>query len=288
MNNNLNTLRRNPKRFVKQTKIWFSSNVLLLYIVPFLAIPGTIKAFANGNLLGIIVNAGGYAAYLLAARLLKRGLHAEIVYQERRVTRAPKWPLKTLAAIVVATTTFSIALVGAKSGFFVAIAFGLGALLGMYLSYGFDPRREKTVLGAHGYSIEEINKTISAAETAILSIENANNRIRNLEFNNRIDRICETAKNIVNELEANPGAIRRARKFLLVYLDSTNKVTNGYANTHLQVDATAELEQNFHNVLENIETVFNEQKEKLLEDDLFDLDVQIEVLAKQLKHEGIV
>jgi len=41
-------------------------------------------------------------------------------------------------------------------------------------------------------------------------------------------------------------------------------------------------------VLDSIETVFQEQKDKLLEEDLFDLDVQIEVLAKQLKHEGIV
>jgi hypothetical protein len=37
-----------------------------------------------------------------------------------------------------------------------------------------------------------------------------------------------------------------------------------------------------------IEDVFAEQERKLLETDLMDLDVQIEVLAKQLKREGIV
>jgi hypothetical protein len=41
-------------------------------------------------------------------------------------------------------------------------------------------------------------------------------------------------------------------------------------------------------VLDSIETVFKEQKEKLLEEDLFDLDVQMEVLATQLKNEGVV
>jgi 5-bromo-4-chloroindolyl phosphate hydrolysis protein len=283
----LPTLFRNPKRFIKQTKAWFSSNVLLLYVLPLLLIPGTIKAYANGNLLGILINAGGYAGFIAAAKILRRGLLAEAIYREKRVTRAPKWPLKTVAALIVALTTFVVAWLGAHQTFFVSIAFGAGALLGMFLSYGFDPRKQKMVVGGHGYTIEEISATMEEAENVILGIENANNKIRNLEFNTRIDRICETARNILDDLEANPGAIRRTRKFLLVYLDSTYKVTTGYANTHLQTDSH-ELEQNFRNVLDSIETVFKEQKNKLLEEDLFDLDVQIEVLAKQLKHEGIV
>ncbi len=89
------------------------------------------------------------------------------------------------------------------------------------------------------------------------------------------------------ELEANPATIRRTKKFLLVYLDGASKVTAGYASTHQQV-TSIELEQNFRNLLDSIETVFKEQKDKLLEEDLFDLDVQMEVLANQLKNEGIV
>jgi hypothetical protein len=41
-------------------------------------------------------------------------------------------------------------------------------------------------------------------------------------------------------------------------------------------------------VLMTIEDVFQEQHQKLLEHDLMDLDVQIEVLATQLKREGVV
>jgi len=285
---NLTYPRRNPKRFVKETKAWLtSSSGVLLYIIPIFLIPGTIKAFITGNLLGIILNAGSYAAYILAAQLLRRGLVAETGYREKRVARAPKWPLKFLSALVVALTTFIVAWLSARNSFLVAMAFGVGSFLGMWLCYGFDPRPPKMVADGHGYTVDEISKTIEDAENVILSIENANNKIHNLEFNTRIDRICETARNILDELEANPSAIRRTRKFLLVYLDSTSKVTNGYANTHLQADIP-ELEQNFRNVLDSIESVFKDQKAKLLQEDLFDLDVQIEVLTKQLKHEGIV
>jgi len=278
---------RQPEQFAKKLRAWFSSTGFMLYVLPFLAIPATIKAFITGNLAGIIINASGYALFLFAASLLRRGLIAEATYQEKRLTRAPKWPFKTWAAIVVALTTFFMAWQGAQHTFPVAIAFGLGALLGMYLSYGFDPRAEKTVTGTHGYSTEEITKTIDEAESVILSIEHANHQIRNAEFNARIDRICETARNILVELEANPAAIRRTRKFLLVYLDGASKVTTGYASTH-QLVASNELEQNFRNLLDSIETVFKEQKDKLLEEDLFDLDVQMEVLATQLKHEGVL
>ena len=102
---NLTALRRNPKRFIKQSRQWLGASGLLLYLLPLLAIPATIKAFAHGNLLGIIINAGVYAAFLIAARLMKRGLAAEAVYHEKRVARAPKWPLKTIAALVVAAAT---------------------------------------------------------------------------------------------------------------------------------------------------------------------------------------
>lgn len=266
---------------------WFRSTGTLLYVLPFFAIPATIKGFITGNLAGILINASGYALFVLAANLLRRGLMAEAIYNEKRVTHAPKWPLKTCAAILVALTTFFIAWQGAQNTFSVSVAFGFGALLGMYLTYGFDPRAEKSVTGPHGFSTMEINKTINEAETVIQGIEKANKLIRNTEFNQRIDRICETARSILIELENNPATIRRTKKFLLIYLDGASKVTSGYAATHQQINSIV-LEQNFRNLLDSIETVFKDQKAKLLEEDLFDLDVQMEVLANQLKNEGIV
>jgi 5-bromo-4-chloroindolyl phosphate hydrolysis protein len=285
---NAPNIHRTPQRYVKKPRPWFRSNGWLLYILPLLAIPATISAFGKGNLPGILVNAGGYALFLVAASLLRSGLLAEAAYAAKRVTRAPKWPLKTFAALLVALATFIIAWLGAHYAFLVGVAFGAGALLGMYLTYGFDPRAEKTILGGHGYTTEEIRQTIDEAESVIVSIETANNQIRNAEFNKRLDRICETARSILAELEVNPAAIRRTRKFLLVYLDGASKVTAGYASTHQQAVASADLEQNFRNVLDSIETVFKEQREKLLEEDLFDLDVQMEVLATQLKNEGVI
>ena len=47
------------------------------------------------------------------------------------------------------------------------------------------------------------------------------------------------------------------------------------------------METNFRKVLVTIEEVFEQQRKRLLENDVMDLDVQIEVLATQLRNEGI-
>ena len=41
-------------------------------------------------------------------------------------------------------------------------------------------------------------------------------------------------------------------------------------------------------MLTTIEDVFKEQQQKLLENDVLDLDIKIEVLSEQLKREGVV
>lgn len=260
---------------------------LLMYFLPLPAVPAAVFDLIQENLSGVIVNSSCYALFVYAAILLRRGLAAESDYVEKKITRPPKWPLKFYSSVLTAVTTSLIAWLGAGNSLLISILFGFGALLGMYLSYGFDPRKEKTVAGSHGYSTEKIAKTLDEAEQLIERIETANQQIINSEFNSRIRRICDLSKSILDKLEDDPGDIRRARKFLKVYLEGTQKVTEGYAKTH-QLSDSDQLEQNFRNVLDNIERVFSEQQEQLIENEVFDLDVQIEVLSKQLKQEGII
>ncbi|MEE9396211.1 MAG: 5-bromo-4-chloroindolyl phosphate hydrolysis family protein [Methylococcales bacterium] len=279
-------LQQKPKRFVKKKTTPFPIKGILLFFLPLAVVPATVKAFSHGNLWGIIVNAGGYGLFLLGAWLLRQGLVAEAKYHQEKVTRKPT-PLKFLAAVLIALATGLVSWFGAGHSFFLAIAFGSGAFLGMYLTYGFDPNKDKMVAGNHGYTTEEVRQTLDEAEVSISSIEQSAREIKNLEFNKRIKNICEIAREILTMIEEDPGDIRRARKFLNIYLDGAQKVTEGYVKTHQQ-QPSQKLEQNFQTVLETIETVFSEQKENLLANDAFDLDVQMEVLATQLKKEGIL
>ncbi len=278
---------KKPKRFIGKKLQDYSPRGLLLYFLPWALIPATIMALGSGNLLGIIVNASGFALYMAAAWCLRKGLQAEAAFSKAPIARAPRWPLKSLAAVITALATGMIAWLGARHALPVALMFAGGAFLGMYLSYGFDRHQEKKLADAQGYSGDEILRMLTESSQIIRSIEQANDKIRNTELNQRIENICAIADRILAEIEADPRDIRRARKFLNVYLDGARQVTEGYAKTHQQTQS-GQLEENFRNVLETIESVFQEQHQKLLEEDVFDLDVKIEVLTTQLKREGIL
>jgi 5-bromo-4-chloroindolyl phosphate hydrolysis protein len=278
---------KRTKRFVTDILQRYSPRGLLLYFLPMALIPATFIALGKGHVLSVLVNAAGFGFYMVAASYLRRGLQAEYVYDNSRIASPPRQPMKRIAALIASLTTVMIALVGVGHSLPVSLMFGVGAFLGMYLSYGFDSEVEKIIPAAHGYAGDEIRQALEESSRIIRGIEQANDRIRNNELNRRIERICEIADNILAEIESDPRDFRRARKFLNVYLDGARQVTEGYAKTHRQTQS-GELEQNFRNVLETIESTFREQHQKLLEEDVFDLDVKIEVLNTQLKREGIL
>lgn len=275
------------KRLIEDTLQRYSPRGLLLYFLPMALIPATFIALGKDRILNVLVNAAGFAAYMLAGWCLRKGLRAEYVHGKSRIAGARPMPLKTAAAAIVALATGMIAWLGAGHPLPVALMFAGAALLGMYLHYGFDPRDETKIAAAHGYGGDEIRQALEDSSRVIRNIEQANDRIRNPELNQRIERICGIADSILAEIAADPQDFRRARKFLNVYLEGARQVTEGYAKTHQQTHS-GELEQNFRNVLDTIESVFREQHQKLLEQDAFDLDVKIEVLSTQLKREGIL
>ena len=264
-----------------------SAKGILMFLLPLPVLIAAIVSLARGNLGSLFDNTVCYGLFLAGALLLRRGLRSEAEYDRRRVAKAP-WPLKTIGSGVIALATGITAWSGAHHPPVMAGAFGLVALLGCYLSYGFDPRAAKRFTDRDGVdTTDRVLEALTQAEASIAAIEQTTRSIRNAELNSRLRRIVAQARQILTMLEEDPRDLRRARKFLNVYLDGAKQVTEGYAKTHGRV-ASPELEDNFRRVLATIEEVFTEQQQKLLETDVTDLDVQIEVLTTQLKREGVV
>lgn len=264
-----------------------STKGALLLLLPVPVLIAAIIALAEGRPGALIGNAAGYALLLTGALLLRRGLLAA-GESERRLAAKPSWPSKIFGSTLIALGTGFTAWLGVGHHLLIGGAFGLVALLGCYLCYGFDSPAAKRLTDRDGIDItEQVLRALEQAESRIAAIEETSRDIRNAELNARLRRIVQLARDILKLLESDPRGLRRARKFLNVYLDGAQKVTEGYAKTHARV-AAPELDDNFRRVLTTIEEVFQEQQQKLLETDVTDLDVQIEVLATQLKREGVV
>ena len=259
-----------------------------MFLLPVPVLFAAILSLIKGNLSGLIVNTVAYALFLCGALLARRGLYNEAEYLRRKIAFAPPYPFKTLGAVIIAVATSITATFAASYSPAIGVCFGLGALLGCYLVYGFDPRAAKRATDRYGLdATDQVVQVLESAEKTIAAIEQAKRDMRNAELRSRLERITTLARQILKLLEEDPRDLRRARKFLTVYLEGAQQVTAGYVNTHPKVQSQ-ELETNFRNVLISIEDVFKEQQQKLLENDVLDLDVKIEVLNRQLKREGVI
>jgi len=190
---------------------------------------------------------------------------------------------------LLSAAVFVVAWLGIKGddySLIVSLLFAGLVFLGCWLYYEFDPTLDDSNIVAVGITTEELIELLDEAEGRISAIETAGQKINNTEFRDRLRRIVREARAILVTIEEDPVDARRARKFLKVYLEGAQQVTEGYVRMHRHGD-TPVLEDNFRRVLTTIETVISEQQEKLQENDVTDLDVKIEVLQMQLENEGV-
>lgn len=259
---------------------------LLLFLLPLPLVIALLTALAKGQLGAVLANGTGFGLFMLAAVVARAGLGAERNYRQRTLARAPRLPLKALGGLLLALAAGFTAFAAAGYGMLMGAAFGIAALVGYLLSYGLDPRQDKFDASQIGVSAEEVLAALEEGERAIQAIEEARARLRNHELRDRLGRIVVQARKVLKGIEEDPKDLRRARKFLVVYLEGAQRVTQGYVRTHERLEP-GQLEDNFRRVLDSIEAVFAEQQARLMEDDALDLDVQIEVLQKQLEQEGV-
>ncbi len=256
----------------------------LLYFAAMPLIPAIAFSLARGNALQLLAELAGLLGIAGGGWLIRRGIKANARRSRYSLATGPS-PLSTAGSVAAAFGTFicSYFLVGQPLVFGLLIA--ALTLLGCHLAY-VDPRTAQDFSGAGSYSAEEVAELLGEADQKISGIEKAAGELRQVELSQRLRRIAELGRKVLERVEQDPRDLRRARKFLNVYLDGARSVSEGYAKTHKEA-SSAELEQNFRNVLTTIEEVFDEQHTKLLENDVLDLDIKIEVLDTQLKREGV-
>lgn len=262
---------------------------ILLYLLPIPLLPAALFALMDGDTIVALARIAGFALVMSAATLIRKGIRLDNEARKRRLRRrASTVRYRMIGAVMVAVAMFIVAWLGIKNqyGLIDSVLFAAISLLGCYLYYDFDPARKDPEIAAVGITTEELIELLDEAEGRISGIESASRNIHNVEFKDRLRRIVKEARDILDTIEADPVDARRARKFLKVYLDGAQQVTEGYARTHKTGESHA-LEDNFRRVLTTIETVISEQQLKLQENNLSDLDVNIEVLQMQLEKEGV-
>ncbi len=260
------------------------SAVLFMFSGPLVL--AVILALGAGDTVQLATTSAALACLWGAGVLSWRALVAQARYFLGERTDPPKLPLKLFGTVLTAAGAGLSAIAGGHSAFGAAL-FGVLAGIGYVCLFGRDVKPHRVeVASVDGIDGAAVAATLKRAYGRLSGIEAAARDIAVPEFGERLARIIDIGRRILQEIERDPRDASRARRFLNLYLDSAERVTTEYARTHRQL-RKAPIEQNFRQLLIDMESTFDTQYDKLIENDLTSLDVDIEVLNARLKREGV-
>ncbi len=209
--------------------------------------------------------------------------------------------------IGIATAGMACVMIGGLTGLpfpfmidFIVSA-GLATLTGvglvLALPYGKPESKEPVFeaeamakAGAAGVSTKEVVDAITLGTTKLAKIRAAALQIRAPNTQRRIKKICEIGDKIIEDFRVDPKDVRLARSWLNTYLDQTLDIVTKYAQLSRTGARNLEAQKimtSCEETLDLIEEKFAELLDKLLHNDVMDLDVDITVIKNMLKQEGI-
>ena len=200
----------------------------------------------------------------------------------------------TLFAVIISGGTFLLFYFGLpNTGLPVAFGLSVAAFAAALLASPFRKPKPRPVSAPKpaaspaksadpGDLIEEGNRRIAEI------LENAK-RIKNQDIKDKIAAIVEVSGRIFDDLRQDPSDVKKAKKFVLYYLDSTSIIVKKYADLSKYTYRNAGMNDTLkraETLLDSIKEAFEKQLLALLENDVMDLDVEIKTLESTFKMDG--
>jgi hypothetical protein len=257
----------------------------VLFLLPLPLLVAAVAGLVSGDLERVGFAGGALVTFWGAGAMALRGVADEIRYRLGERLDAPPIPMKQLSAL---PTTVAAGLAAAAGGHELAATAVFAALAGAghLLFFGRDPLPQRIHLAeADGIDRAAVTLQLKQGYGHVRGIESAARTIAVPEFRERLLRITNTARTVLQEIERDPADATRARRFLNLYLDSATRVTVDYARTQTR-ERNPRVEQNFRQLLIEMEGTFAEQHRRLIEHEQLLLDADIEVLNARLTREG--
>ena len=262
----------------------YSAWLLYFYSLPYLF--SIISKLLKGEIINLVLVSAVFVAIIVSAHWMGIGLKNKNNFKARKYQNNTPFPMMFLASLVLGAASFVGSWLLVEYNLFSAIGFGIAATVGSWLWYGLDPVKAKHISFSDVTDADKALGILQESESLVINIENSSLKLSNSEMSKRLHNITTLARDVLGVLYQQPNKIHKARRFLNTYLTGAESVVQRYSNSHNNTE-NQKLEDNFREVLQNIEVVFSEQYEKLMSSDEFDLDVDIEVLNTLLKKQGI-
>jgi len=194
-----------------------------------------------------------------------------------------------LLAGVLAGGMFLILLFLLHWNFLVDFALAVGVFFG--LSLLLKPRRKIGRISIDQLPEgETLSRQLEEAQKDFICIEQAMQRIQQPAVKQEAQRLKQTAKNILTYLEKHPEKIKSARQFIDYYQDTASSLLQKYIelqDTNLQAEDAMHLQSNTLKAIGTLNTAFEAQFQKLMHNEMMDMESEIRLLEQTVKMENL-
>ena len=256
---------------------------LLFLIIGINYLSFSIKALGRGESFYFVVSFLIFASFIAAFVMLRRGIALENIYNSSKYAKAPKYPLKTIAGSLLGGVSALSAFLGGYS-FIASLILGSVLIFGWYLYYGFDPRSDKLEGYGNSKSAERIMKLLIQANEDIVIIKKSAMKSEVGEIQTLMLQMAAAFDKIVKHIEDEPDDYERARKYLVSYLGELRTMSETFVKIESR-GHSKEMKTPFIDTLKSSIEKLDKQYERLLDEDMIDLDIKLSVMKKRLESE---
>ncbi len=113
--------------------------------------------------------------------------------------------------------------------------------------------------------------------------------VKDMQLRVQINTMQKTAANILRYLKKHPEKVSVARRFIDYYQDSTVNLLEKYIeleHTQLQTDNVQAIKERTKSALTDLNKAYTEQFEKIINDQIMDMDAELKVMEQAMKADG--
>jgi len=153
-------------------------------------------------------------------------------------------------------------------------------------------RRKDDFVKVDSATRQEIDSTIKAGRRLTLAMRQASYRLMQIEVRKEIEDLCKIAESMFDMLRKDPNDLRVVKQFITYYLEPTHKIVLKYvelATTRPMPAEAVSILDKTEKSFKSIRAAFLQQKEKMLANDVMDLDTEIKVfetISRNMNIEG--
>lgn len=261
----------------------FSTQGLLLYILPAPLIIKLVACLFTANLAKLAFTAAALFFFYSGAHLTRTSL---LRLKNQSPHRTKKIKDNRLWGAIYVSVGVLILMFMIRRPVIVSALMTASAFVGYYLCYGLP---KKSAQAEIDYSLipKATREAIKGAYSDLATIETLGKQLNassDKPLSDALDKVIEQSYVIMDLLVKAPEDAGRARRFLNVYINRIKEILQQYIklSQHGKAD---HLRERLTTTLSEVEHAFREKKSQLLDDDIFKLDIQLEVLDEQIKHE---